>query len=164
MTGPTYNVLFLCTGNSARSIIAEALMNHIGGGRFHAYSAGSFPTGKVNPLAIGLLEAGRLPHEGARSKSWDEFAKPGAPQMDFILTVCDNAAGEVCPIWPGKPVTAHWGVPDPAAVEGTHEAKRAAFKAAAAMLRKRIELLVNLPMDKLDAMAIRAELRQIGRQ
>jgi arsenate reductase len=160
----TYNVLFLCTGNSARSIIAEALMNQIGRGRFHAYSAGSFPTGKVNPLAIELLDVARLPHEGARSKSWDEFAKPGAPQMDFILTVCDNAANEVCPVWPGKPVTAHWGVPDPAAVEGTDEAKRAAFVAAAAMLRKRIELLVNLPVEKLDAMAIKAQVQQIGKR
>jgi len=164
MTRQTYNVLFLCTGNSARSIIAEALMNHIGRGLFHAYSAGSFPTGKVNPLAIELLDTGRIPHEGARSKSWDEFAKPGAPQMDFILTVCDNAAGEICPIWPGKPVTAHWGVPDPAAVEGTDEAKRAAFVAAAAMLRRRIELLANLPVEKLDAMAIKAQLQRIGTQ
>ena len=164
MTRQPYNVLFLCTGNSARSIMAEALMNHIGRGRFHAYSAGSFPTGKVNPLALELLDTGRLPHEGARSKSWDEFAKPGAPQMDFILTVCDNAAGEVCPIWPGKPITAHWGVPDPAAVEGPEDAKRAAFVAAAAMLRRRIELLVNLPEEKLEAMGIKAQLQQIGKQ
>lgn len=164
MTDQTYNVLFLCTGNSARSILAEALMNQIGHGRFHAYSAGSFPTGKVNPLAIELLDTGRIPHEGARSKSWDEFAKPGAPRMDFILTVCDNAANEVCPVWPGKPVTAHWGVADPAAVEGTDEAKRAAFVAAAAMLRRRIELLANLPVEKLDAMAIKAQLQRIGKQ
>ncbi|HEX3060837.1 MAG TPA: arsenate reductase ArsC, partial [Usitatibacter sp.] len=116
------------------------------------------------PLAIELLDTGRIPHEGARSKSWDEFAKPGAPQMDFILTVCDNAAGEVCPTWPGKPVTTHWGVPDPAVVEGTDEAKRAAFVAAATMLRRRIELLANLPMEKLDAMAIKAQLQRIGRQ
>jgi arsenate reductase len=160
----TYNVLFLCTGNSARSIIAEALMNQVGHGRFHAYSAGSFPTGKVNPLAIELLDAGGLPHAGARSKSWDEFARPGAPRMDFILTVCDNAAGEICPAWPRRPITAHWSVPDPAAVHGSDEAKRAAFVAAAAMLRRRIELLVNLPVDKLDAMAVKAQLQQIGNQ
>jgi arsenate reductase len=161
---PTYNVLFLCTGNSARSIIAEALMNHVGRGRFRAYSAGSFPTGKVNPLATELLDTARIPHEGARSKSWDEFARPGAPQMDFILTVCDNAAGEVCPIWPGKPMTAHWGVPDPAAIEGGDEEKRAAFRDAASTLRRRIELLASLPIDKLDALAIRTRLDEMGRR
>jgi arsenate reductase len=164
MSDRTYNVLFLCTGNSARSIMAEALMNQIGGRRFKAFSAGSFPAGKVNPLALDLLDRARMPHEGARSKSWDEFAKPGAPRMDFILTVCDNAAGEVCPVWPGKPVTAHWGVPDPAAVEGTDEEKRAAFQHAATLLRRRIELLANLPIDKLDALSMQAKLREIGKQ
>jgi len=159
-----YNVLFLCTGNSARSIIAEALMNHVGDGRFRAYSAGSFPTGKVNPLAIELLRAIDLPTGGLRSKSWEEFARPNAPRMDFILTVCDNAAGEVCPIWPGKPMTAHWGVPDPAAVEGSDEEKRAAFRDAAGTLRRRIELLASLPIDKLDAMAIRSRLLEVGRR
>ncbi len=159
-----YNVLFLCTGNSARSIIAEALMNHIGGGRFKAYSAGSFPTGRVNPFALELLDAARLPLAGARSKSWDEFAKEGAPRMDFILTVCDNAAGEVCPVWPGRPATAHWGVPDPAAVEGSDEEKRAAFRRAATLLRRRIELLAGLPVEKLDAISMQAELREIGKQ
>jgi len=166
--GPTteriYNVLFLCTGNSARSIIAEALMNHVGRGRFHAYSAGSFPTGNVNPFAIELLDAAGVQHAGARSKSWDEFALAGAPRMDFILTVCDNAAAETCPAWPGKPIAAHWGVPDPAAVEGSDEVKRAAFVAAAAMLRRRIELLVNLPVEKLEAMAIQTQLQRIGGQ
>jgi protein-tyrosine-phosphatase len=159
-----HNVLFLCTGNSARSIIAEALMNHVGDGRFRAYSAGSFPTGKVNPLAIELLRAIPLPTEGLRSKSWEEFARPDAPRMDFILTVCDHAAGEVCPIWPGKPMTAHWGVPDPAAVEGSDEEKRAAFRDAASTLRRRIELLAGLPIDKLDAMAIRTRLHEVGRR
>jgi protein-tyrosine-phosphatase len=159
-----YNVLFLCTGNSARSIMAEALMNHIGRGRFRGYSAGSFPTGKVNPFALELLDASNLPREGARSKSWDEFAKPGAPRMDFILTVCDNAAGEVCPVWPGKPVTAHWGVPDPAAVEGSDDDKRKAFRSAATTLRRRIELLASLPVEKLDAMAIKSQLQDIGRK
>jgi arsenate reductase (thioredoxin) len=160
----TYNVLFLCTGNSARSIMAEALLNHIGRGRFRGYSAGSFPTGKVNPFALELLDAGKLPHEDARSKSWDEYAKPGAPQMDFILTVCDDAAGEVCPVWPGKPATAHWGVPDPAAVEGSDEEKRKAFRSAAATLRRRIELFTSLPLEKLDAMSIKSRLQDIGRK
>jgi arsenate reductase len=160
----TYNVLFLCTGNSARSIMAEALLNHVGRGRFRGYSAGSFPTGKVNPFALELLDAAQVPHEGARSKSWDEYAKPGAPQMDFILTVCDNAAGEVCPVWPGKPVTAHWGVPDPAAVEGSDEEKRKAFRSAAAALRRRIELFTSLPLEKLDAMAVKSRLQDIGRK
>lgn len=145
MTDKTYNVLFLCTGNSARSIMAEAMLNHLGGGRFRAYSAGSHPTGKVNPLAVETLASAGFPAEGLRSKSWDEFARPGAPQMDFILTVCDSAAGEVCPIWPGKPITAHWGVPDPAAVEGSDEAQRTAFRGAAATLRRRIESLVADP-------------------
>ncbi|MBC8023623.1 MAG: arsenate reductase ArsC [Burkholderiales bacterium] len=163
MTDRTYNVLFLCTGNSARSILAEVLMNRAGKDRFRAYSAGSFPAGKVNPFAVEFLRSVDLPTEGLRSKSWDEFAQPGAPAMDFILTVCDNAAGEVCPIWPGKPVTAHWGVADPAAVQGSDEEKRAAFREAATLLRRRIELLANLPPEKLDAIAIGHELRQIAK-
>jgi arsenate reductase (thioredoxin) len=157
-----YNVLFLCTGNSARSIIAEALTNHLGRGRFKAYSAGSHPSGVVNPFAIALLRAAALPVQGLRSKAWDEFAAPGAPQMDFILTVCDNAAGEACPVWPGQPVTAHWGVPDPAAAEGSEDDKRRAFADAAAALRRRIELLVNLPMEKLDRLALQSRLREAG--
>ena len=158
MNERTYDVLFLCTGNSARSVLAEALLNHIGRGRFRARSAGSFPTGKVNPFTLETLRHLGLPTEGLRSKSWDEFAAPGAPPLDFIFTVCDNAAGEACPVWPGKPVTAHWGVPDPAAVEGSDEAKRAAFRDAATTLRRRIELLVALPPGRLDA----ASLREIG--
>jgi arsenate reductase len=164
MADPTYNVLFLCTGNSARSIMAEAILNQLGRGRFKAYSAGSFPTGRVNPFALEMLKTAGLRTDGFRSKGWDEFAGAGAPRMDFIFTVCDNAAGEVCPVWPGKPVTAHWGVPDPAAVEGTDEAKRAAFRDAAATLRRRIELLVNLPMASLDKMAIKSRLDQIGKR
>lgn len=160
--GP-YNVLFLCTANSARSILAEVLLNNLGKGRFRAFSAGSHPGGKVNPLAIKTLQTGGFDVQGLRSKSWDEFATPNAPHMDFILTVCDNAAGEVCPIWPGKPVTAHWGVADPAAVEGTEAEKAAAFHQAANILRRRIELLINLPADKLDSLAIREELRAVGR-
>ena len=149
MADKVYNVLFLCTGNSARSIMAEAMLNELGRGRFKAYSAGSHPTGKVNPLAVETLEAAGLSAHGLRSKSWEEFARPGAPPMDFILTVCDSAAGEVCPIWPGKPVNAHWGVPDPAAVAGSDEHKRAAFRSAAAALRRRIELLVSLSPPRL---------------
>jgi arsenate reductase len=159
-----YNVLFLCTGNSARSILAEALLNHLGNGRFRAHSAGSFPAGKVNPYSLETLQGLGLPTSGYRSKSWDEFAAPGAPPIDFIFTVCDNAAGEVCPVWPGKPITAHWGVPDPAAVEGTDAEKRAAFREAARTLRRRIELFVALPVDKLDAHSVRAKLQEIGKQ
>jgi arsenate reductase len=159
--GP-FNVLFLCTGNSARSILAEALLNHLGEGRFKAYSAGSHPAGKVNPFALQLLRAAGLPAEGSRSKAWDEFAQPGSPPMDFIITVCDNAAGEVCPVWPGKPISAHWGVPDPAAVQGSDEAKRAAFRDAAATLRRRIERMIDLPMEKLDALERKSRLNAIG--
>jgi arsenate reductase len=159
-----YNVLFLCTGNSARSILAEALLNHLGNGRFHAHSAGSFPTGKVNPYSLETLQGLGLPATGYRSKSWDEFAAPGAPPIDFIFTVCDNAAGEACPVWPGKPFTAHWGVPDPAAVEGTDAEKRAAFGEAARKLRRRIELFIALPIDKLDAHSTRAKLQEIGKR
>ena len=163
MTNQTYNVLFLCTGNSARSILAEVLLNHVGRGRFKAHSAGSHPNGKVNPFSLETLQSMGLPTQGLRSKSWDEFAAPGAPPIDFIFTVCDNAAGEVCPIWPGKPVTAHWGVEDPAAVDGTDEKKRAAFRAAAAILKRRIELFTALPLDKLDASSLRTRLREIGK-
>ena len=159
----TWNILFLCTGNSARSVMAEALLNHIAGDRFRGYSAGSHPTGRVNPFAVELLQGEGIATQGFRSKSWEEFAKPGAPAMDFILTVCDNAAGETCPIWPGKPVTAHWGVADPAAVEGDEGAKRAAFREAAEILRRRIERLASLPLATLDAASIQARLREIGK-
>jgi len=157
-----YNVLFLCTGNSARSILAESLLNHLGRGRFRAYSAGSFPKGTVRPMALDLLKELRLPTEGLRSKSWDEFAMPGAPALDFILTVCDNAAGEACPIWPGKPVTAHWGIADPAAVEGTEVQKVAAFRKALRELEARIQLFIQLPIASLDQLEIKEKLTQIG--
>ena len=159
----TYNVLFLCTGNSARSILAEALIEHWGKGRFKGYSAGSFPRGSVHPLAIKLLERLNLRTTGMRSKSWDEFAQPGAPKMDFVFTVCDQAAGEVCPIWPGNPITAHWGVPDPAAIEGTEVERCNAFRDALRALESRIKLFVALPIDKLDRMAAKREVDQIGR-
>jgi len=158
-----FNVLFLCTGNSARSILAEVQLNALGKGRFKAWSAGSHPTGKVNPFALEFLEAAGLATQGLRSKSWDEFAAPGAPVMDYVLTVCDDAAGETCPYWPGQPVSAHWGVPDPAAVEGSDDDKRRAFKAAAATLRKRIELLISLPTASLDKMGLQARLTNIGK-
>jgi protein-tyrosine-phosphatase len=144
--------------------MAEAILNQLGRGRFKGYSAGSFPTGRVNPFSLEILKTAGFSIEGFRSKSWDEFAAAGAPQMDFIFTVCDNAAGEVCPVWPGKPVTAHWGVSDPAAVEGADEAKRAAFRDAATTLRRRIDLLVNLPLASLDKLAIKSRLDQIGKQ
>ncbi len=160
----TYNVLFLCTGNSARSILAESFLNHWGKGRFHAFSAGSFPKGQVHPLAIDLLKRTNLPSEGFRSKSWDEFAAPGAPPIDFIFTVCDNAAGEVCPIWPGKPMTAHWGIADPAAAEGTDADKAFAFRKALKELETRIKLFVQLPIASLDQMTLREKLRAIGQQ
>ena len=156
-----YNVLFLCTGNSARSILAEVLLNQGDKGRFKAYSAGSFPKGEVNPHAIRLLETLKLPTGDLRSKSWDEFAKPGAPPLDFIITVCDNAAGEVCPIWPGKPVTAHWGIPDPAAAEGSDAEIAATFAAAARQLRARIDLFLNLPLASIDRMTIQNRLKDI---
>jgi arsenate reductase len=156
----SYNVLFLCTGNSARSIMAEA--NHLGKGRFKAYSAGSHPNGSVHPWSLETLKALGLPTTGLRSKSWDEFAAPGQPPMDFIITVCDNAAGEACPVWPGKPVSAHWGVADPAAVRGSDAEKRAAFREAATILRRRIDLLTNLPLPTLDAIAARTKLQEIG--
>ena len=162
MATAPYHVLFLCTGNSARSIMAEALLDHLGRGRFRAHSAGSHPTGKVNPFALAELRKSGLSAEGFRSKAWDEFAAPGAPPIDFIFTVCDNAAGEACPVWPGKPVTAHWGIPDPAAVEGSDEEKSAAFHSAALALRRRIELFLALPLEKLDAHAMQQKLREIG--
>jgi arsenate reductase len=158
----TYHVLFICTGNSARSILAEALLNDLGKGRFQAYSAGSHPKGFVHPLALATIERLQLPAADYRSKSWDEFAAPGAPPLDFIFTVCDNAAGEVCPFWPGQPVTAHWGIPDPAAVEGSDEQRRKAFTDAALTLRRRIELFVSLPLERLDALSLQRELRAIG--
>jgi len=157
------NVLFLCTGNSARSILAEAYLNSAARGRFVAYSAGSHPAGKVNPFAIDLLEKNRLPTQGLRSKNWDEFAAPGAPKMDFVFTVCDNAAGEVCPIWPGQPITAHWGVADPAAVVGSDEAKRKAFLRAFTELSTRINLLLALPVEKLERTALKRKLDEIGK-
>lgn len=162
MADKTYNVLFICTGNSARSILAEGLMNDLGKGRFHAYSAGSHPNGTVNALALEALKSFHIPTDGFRSKDWDEFAKPDAPQMDFVLTVCDKAAGEVCPVWPGQPMTAHWGVADPAAFEGTDDAKRQQFRDAAITLKRRIELMLSLPLARLDAMAIHREIKDIG--
>ena len=157
------NVLFLCTGNSARSILAEAYLNSAAKGRFRAYSAGSHPAGKVNPFAIELLEKSRLPTKGLRSKSWGEFAAPGAPKMDFVFTVCGNAAGEVCPLWPGNPVGAHWGVDDPAAASGSDAERRKAFVRAFTELSSRINLLLALPLDKLDRLALKRALDDIGR-
>lgn len=157
-----YTVLILCTGNSARSILGEVLFNALGKGRFKAYSAGSKPAGRVNPAALELLQQKGHSLKGLRSKSWDEFAAPGAPEIDFIFTVCDNAAGEVCPIWPGHPATAHWGIPDPAHVEGD-EAKRAAFRRAYDQLSRRIQLFMQLPIDKLDKLSLKEKLAEIGR-
>lgn len=162
MLDNSFNVLFICTGNSARSILAEGLMNSLSQGRFKAYSAGSHPGGVVNPLALKTLANLHVPTDGFRSKSWDEFAVPGSPIMDFVFTVCDSAAGEVCPLWPGQPMTAHWGVPDPAAVEGSEEAKLQAFRNVAVTLKRRIELLLALPIPKLEPLAIQHEIRQIG--
>jgi protein-tyrosine-phosphatase len=159
-----YNVLFLCTGNSARSILAESLLRSVGQGRFNAFSAGSQPTGRVNPFALELLQRNRMPTEGLRSKRWDEFAQPGAPQLDFVFTVCDNAAGEVCPVWPGQPMTAHWGIPDPAAVEGDDEAKRRAFAEASRTLLNRIRVFASLPLGTLDRLSLQNRLEAIGRE
>jgi arsenate reductase len=157
-----FNVLFLCTGNSARSILAESLLNHLGRGRVRAYSAGSFPAGRVNPLALELLAQLEIDAAGARSKSWDEFVQPGAPQFDVIVTVCDRAAGEVCPVWPGQPVTAHWGVPDPTLATGNEAERMQAFRATCRALEQRILALVNLPPAALDRLRIKHELDRIG--
>ena len=157
-----YNVLVLCTGNSARSILGEVLFNVLGKGKFRAYSAGSKPTGKPNPFALELLQQYGHSIEGLRSKSWDEFAAPGAPDIDFIFTVCDNAAGETCPIWPGHPATAHWGLPDPAHIEGD-EARRAAFKKTYEQLARRIQLFMSLPINKLDKLTLKEKLAEIGK-
>jgi arsenate reductase len=161
---PHYNVLFLCTGNSARSIMAEAIMNHKGRGNFTAYSAGSRPSGIVRPEAIRQLENAHLSVDGLRSKSWDEFAKPNAPQLDFVFTVCDNAAKEACPFWPGQPMTAHWGVPDPAAVQGTAKEIERAYRDAFMILERRIALFLCLPLSTLDKLAIKQEIDKISRQ
>jgi arsenate reductase len=163
VTDRIYNVLFLCTGNSARSILAEAILNQIGKGRFRAYSAGSHPAGKVNPYVLEMLAAQNLPVAELRSKSWDEFAAPGAPALDFVFTVCDNAAGEVCPVWPGQPVSAHWGIEDPAAVQGDDAARRHAVHTALQLLNRRISVFINLPFAKLDKMALKQEVDSIGR-
>ncbi len=168
MSRQAYNVLFLCTGNSARSILAESLVNHWGRGKFRGFSAGSFPKGQVHPMAMALLQRMNLPTTGLRSKSWDEFAAPGAPPgappVDFIFTVCDNAAGEVCPVWPGKPMTAHWGIADPAAVSGTDAEKSFAFRKALKELETRIKLFVELPIASLDRMKLQETLHAIGQQ
>jgi len=158
-----YNVLFLCTGNSARSILAEVLLNHWGKGRFRAYSAGSFPKGAVHPMALERIAAAGLPIAGFRSKSWNEFAKPGAPAMDFVFTVCDQAAAEVCPVWPGQPMTAHWGVQDPAAVEGPDSARRQAFRDAFRALEARIKLFASLRVEALDRLSLKRQVDEIGR-
>ncbi|HTP28086.1 MAG TPA: arsenate reductase ArsC [Anaeromyxobacteraceae bacterium] len=164
MAGNIYNVLFLCTGNSARSIMAEAVMNRLGRPNFEAYSAGSHPTGTINPFAIEQLRRIKLPVEGLRSKSWEEFAAPGAPPLHFVFTVCDRAAAETCPVWPGQPMTAHWGVEDPALVEGSDDKKRQAFKNAITTLCRRIELFLSLPLDKLDRLALQKKLADIGKR
>lgn len=164
MSDKVYNVLFICTGNSARSILAEALLNSSGRGRFVGYSAGSHPNGFVQPLALDTLAELRLPTEGLRSKSWNEFAEPGAPVLDFVFTVCDNAAGEVCPVWPGQPMTAHWGVADPGHVEGSEALKRRAFTETALILKRRIDLMLSLPMASLDALSLQTAVRDIGKR
>ena len=162
--GKRYNVLFLCTGNSGRSIMAEAILNRKGRPTFTGFSAGSHPSGKVRPEALRQIELARMPVENFRSKSWDEFAKPGAPQMDFVFTVCDNAASEVCPVWPGQPMTAHWGVADPAAVEGTSSQIERAFRDAFMILDRRISLFLSLPLSRLNQLAIQQEIHRIGLQ
>lgn len=164
MSDKIYQVLFICTGNSARSIMAEGLMNQLGAGRFKAWSAGSHPNGTVNPFALQTLARWHTPTIGLRSKPWDEFALPDAPGLDFVFTVCDNAAGETCPVWPGQPMTAHWGVPDPAAVEGTDDQKAKAFMATAITLRRRIELLLSLPLGSLAGLSLQREIDQIGQK
>jgi len=163
MAEPVFNVLFLCTGNSARSILAESLLNNLGKGRFHAFSAGSHPAGQVNPFALELLEKNDFPTGDLRSKLWDEFARPDAPQLDFVITVCDKAAGEVCPVWPGQPMTAHWGIPDPAAVDGSDDQKRHAFVDAMNQMQRRICMFVSLPFTTLDSMKLQQAVRDIGK-
>jgi arsenate reductase len=163
MADRIYNVLFLCTGNSARSILAEAILNNRGKGRFKAFSAGSHPKGAVHPRALALLKREGLPTEGLRSKAWDEFARPGGPPLDFVFTVCDNAAGEVCPMWPGQPLTGHWGQPDPAAVEGTDLERTNAFREAFRMLERRIDLFMALPISTLDRLALGNKVRELGK-
>jgi len=158
----TRNVLFLCTGNSARSILAEAILNQKGSPNFRAYSAGSHPTGRVNPIAVKLLDAAKMPVANLRSKSWDEFARPGAPKMDFIFTVCDDAANEICPVWPSQPITAHWGVPDPAAMTGSQSQIERAFRDAFVTLDRRISLFLSLPLASLDVFALKGKLNEIG--
>ncbi|MCO5975367.1 arsenate reductase ArsC [Ideonella oryzae] len=162
MNDKVYNVLFVCTGNSARSIIAEGLLNEMGGGRFRAWSAGSHPKGTVHPMALAVLAEHRIPTDGFRSKSWEEFAQPEAPQMDFVFTVCDQAAGEVCPVWPGQPMTAHWGMPDPAAVQGDANTQRRAFLDTFVTMQRRLRLMLSLPLASLDALAIKKEIKDIG--
>jgi len=164
MSEQVYHVLFLCTGNSARSIMAEVMMTHLGGEHFTAYSAGSHPKGAVHPLAVETMQSMGLAVHGLRSKSWQEFARPDAPPLDFIFTVCDDAAGEVCPVWPGKPMTAHWGVEDPAAFDGTEDDKRQKFHQVALLLRRRIELFLRLPLARLDTMTMQARLKDIGQE
>ena len=163
MSDEVFNVLFLCTGNSARSILAEAILNRVGAGRFKAFSAGSYPKGTVHPYTLQLLKSLNYDTSFARSKSWDEFAAPGAPEMHFVFTVCDDAAMEACPVWPGHPMTAHWGVPDPAAVEGTEAEKHLAFAEAYRMLNNRISIFVNLPIQTIDKLALQSHLHEIGR-
>jgi len=162
MSYRVFNVLFICTANSARSIMAEAILNQLGAGQYRAYSAGSQPAGRVNPYAVELLQRNRFRTDSLRSKNWEEFAQPDAPAMDFVLTVCDNAAGEVCPVWPGQPMSAHWGVPDPAAAQGTEEEKQRAFSDAFITLNRRITIFLALPFDKLDKLSLQTELHRIG--
>jgi len=162
MSDRTYNILFLCTGNSARSVLAEVLMNRLSKGRFRAYSAGSHPAGEVNPFTLELLHSKGFATDGLRSKNWDEFTKPDAPTMDFVITVCDKAAGEVCPIWPGQPMTAHWGFEDPAAAQGSDEARRKVFMKVFVEIARRIELMLALPIEKLDRLALERQVRDIG--
>jgi arsenate reductase len=162
MSDKVYQVLFVCTHNSARSILAEGLLNHLGGGRFRAWSAGSHPAGAVKPMALQVLAGLRIPTDGFRSKDWAEFARPGAPELDFVFTVCDKAAGEVCPVWPGQPMTAHWGVPDPSAVEGAEAHRQRAYEDAARVLKRRIELMLALPLASLDRLSLQREVRDIG--
>jgi arsenate reductase (thioredoxin) len=163
MADRPYHVLFLCTGNSARSILAEVILNHRGAGRFRAFSAGSRPVGRVNPLAVAVLSEARMATEGLRSKSWDEFAAPGAPPLDFVFTVCDSAAGETCPLWPGQPVTAHWGLPDPAAVTGSDQERTKAFRDTFVALERRISLFTSLPISGLDQLTLSRRVAEIGR-